>query len=136
VTRSTPRYQRQESEPTYDPPVFLTPLHDVTIQEFQRAHFEAKVVPVGDPSMIIKWYFNGTELSASSRINITYRFGFIALDILQCTVADSGVYTCRVGTERGSAESSAVLGVVGKIRSLANIFFIFKSSLFQVIIFF
>ena len=35
------------------------------MNEGQTAKFELKVGPVGDPSMIVEWYFNGTMIQAS-----------------------------------------------------------------------
>jgi hypothetical protein len=54
----------------------------------------------------------------SSRANVTYRFGFIALDLLGLMESDKGCYTCVVTSATGSAESSATLSVMGmnKIR--------------------
>ena len=49
----------------YSAPVFSTPLKDVTVNEGERSHFEAKVGPVGDPSMTVEWYCNGNIISAS-----------------------------------------------------------------------
>ncbi len=40
-------------------------LRDVAVAEGEQAHFEAKVGPVGDPSMVVEWYFNGTLIAAS-----------------------------------------------------------------------
>ena len=114
IERAHRQVIRTEEERVYDPPVFLTPLKDVTTVEGSRAHFEAKVHPVGDPTMRLDFYFNGKSLSASSRANITYRFGFIALDLLSLVVEDSGVFTCVVSSATGSAESSATLNVIGK----------------------
>jgi hypothetical protein len=43
-------------------------LRDVAVAEGERAHFEAKVGPVGDPSMVVEWYFNGTLIAASKAV--------------------------------------------------------------------
>ena len=40
-------------------------LRDVRVNEGERAHFEAKVGPVGDPSMVVEWYYNGNIITAS-----------------------------------------------------------------------
>lgn len=103
--------RHEEQERSYDPPVFLIPLKDMTQYENGRAHFEAKIHPVGDPTMRVDWYKDGKSLSMSARINTTYRFGFIALDILGLTDIDQGVYTCVISSATGSAESSATLHV-------------------------
>jgi titin len=104
--------QQMELERSYDPPVFLIPLRD-QLQQFEggRAHFEAKIHPVGDPTIQIQWFKDGQPLQMSSRANTTYRFGFLALDLLGLLDSDSGVYTCIVSSATGSAESSATLTV-------------------------
>lgn len=106
--------RREEPERSYDPPVFIIPLKDMTQYEGGRAHFEAKIHPVGDPTMKVDWYKDGKSLSMSARINTTYRFGFIALDILGLSDYDQGVYTCVISSATGSAESSASLLVQGR----------------------
>ena len=57
VERSRPQQTRQEQERTFEPPVFLTPLRDVKQVEGSRAHFEAKVHPVGDSTMRVRLTF-------------------------------------------------------------------------------
>ena len=42
-----------------------------------------------------------------SRVNTTCQFGFVSLDMLNTTVADSGEYTCVVSNEAGSVQSSS-----------------------------
>lgn len=101
--------RRDEPDRSYDPPVFIIPLKDMNTYEGGRAHFEAKIHPVGDPTMKVDWYKDGKPLSMSARINTTYRFGFIALDILGLSDFDQGVYTCVISSATGSAESSATL---------------------------
>ena len=49
----------------YSAPQFLTPLRDLTVNEGEKAHFDAKVGPVGDPSMKVEWFFNGQLITAS-----------------------------------------------------------------------
>ena len=49
-----------------------------------------------------------------SRATATFRFGFIALDLLSIIGQDSGEYVCRVTTATGIAESHAVLNVTQK----------------------
>ncbi|KAK8746938.1 hypothetical protein OTU49_016904 [Cherax quadricarinatus] len=100
----------EEEQPT-EPPKFTHPLRDIDIVEGTRAHFEAKVIPVGDATMNIEWLIDGKPISASSRATVTYRFGFVALDILNVINADSGVYTCRATNVKGQAETSANLRV-------------------------
>lgn len=43
----------------------MTQLKDLTLQEGEKAHFDAKVSPVGDPSLKVEWFFKGSPLTAS-----------------------------------------------------------------------
>ena len=43
----------------------MTPLNDLTIMEGEKAHLDAKVGPVGDPSIKVEWYCNGQTITAS-----------------------------------------------------------------------
>lgn len=80
--------------------------------------------------MRLDFYFNGKSLNASSRANITYRFGFIALDLLSLVTEDAGVFTCVVSSATGSAESSATLSVIRKLNlTLARAFFLITDTL-------
>lgn len=56
-----------------------------------------------------------------SRATATYRFGFVALDILNVINADAGVYTCRATNVMGQAETSANLRITGKISVLTDV---------------
>jgi len=58
---------------------------------------------------------NSLFLATGSRINETFSFGYVALDILQCTADDTGVYTCRAVNALGEAVTSASLAVHGKL---------------------
>ena len=46
----------------------MTPLNDLTIMEGEKAHLDAKVGPVGDPSIKVEWYCNGQAITASKLI--------------------------------------------------------------------
>ena len=66
VERTAQQQQRQEEESSrYGPPSFMTPLNDLTIMEGEKAHLDAKVAPVGDPSIKVEWYCNGQVITAS-----------------------------------------------------------------------
>lgn len=70
VDRAERKSRREEETVTYGPPIFLSPLTDVVINEGERARFEAKVQPVGDPSMTVEWFFNRAPIAASKRKTI------------------------------------------------------------------
>ena len=61
--------------------------------------------------MRVEWFIDGKPLAASSRVTVTYRFGYISLLLIGVIREDSGVYTCRVTNEAGYAESSAAMSV-------------------------
>ena len=66
VEQSAHKQQKLEVEESrYGPPSFTTPLNDLTIMEGEKAHLDAKVAPVGDPSIKVEWYCNGQTISAS-----------------------------------------------------------------------
>jgi titin len=67
----------------------------VEAPESTSAHFEATLIPVGDPDMEVVWYFNGEPLQPSSRIKTVYDFGYVVLDITGVTDYDEGTYECR-----------------------------------------
>ena len=65
------RQQQQKKEEVverFGAPSFLTPLRDQNINEGERIHFEAKISPLGDPSMKVEWYFNGAPIPASKKV--------------------------------------------------------------------
>ncbi|XP_014204704.1 titin [Copidosoma floridanum] len=111
VERTRPYVPPSEEERIYPPPRFIVPLRDCHQIEGGRIHLEARIEPVGDPTMRVEWYFNGRALSASSRATSIFRFGFIALDLISIIMEDSGEYVCSVVSSTGIAESRATLSV-------------------------
>ena len=66
VERSAAQQRRDVEESTrYPAPTFMTPLRDMTIVEGEKVHFDAKVAPVGDPTMKVEWFCNGKAIAAS-----------------------------------------------------------------------
>lgn len=65
VERQAQQQRKEENVTKYSAPAFMTPLKDVSVTEGERSHFEAKVGPVGDPSMIVEWFVNGNQITAS-----------------------------------------------------------------------
>lgn len=104
-----------ETEKAFEKPIFTQLLTGPSeIWEGQHAHFEARVVPVGDPSMRFEWYVNGQELKLGSRIKTTHDFGFVTLDIASTVTDDSGIYMCKAINNAGEAVSSTSTKVRGK----------------------
>ncbi|XP_014485703.1 PREDICTED: titin [Dinoponera quadriceps] len=114
VERAKPYLPPPEEDKIYPPPRFIIPLRDVHQIEGGRIHFEARIEPVGDPTMRVEWYVNGRALDASSRATSIFRFGFISLDLISIVIQDSGEYLCRVVSSTGVAESRATLSVTSR----------------------
>lgn len=56
-------HRKDEAERVFDKPIFTQILTGPSeLWEGQHAHFEARVVPVGDPTLRFEWYVNGVEL--------------------------------------------------------------------------
>ena len=85
--------------------------------EGQNAHFECRVVPVGDPSLRFEWYVNGVELKMGSRFRVTHDFGYVTLDMTSVIPEDSGVYMCKAVNNAGEAVSTTAM----KVRSRGSI---------------
>lgn len=107
-----------EPERAFEKPIFTQLLTGPTeIWEGSGAHFEARVVPVGDPSLRFEWFVNGKELQLGSRIKTTHDFGFVTLDITGAIPEDAGVYMCKAFNNAGEAVSSISM----KVRSKSGI---------------
>ena len=68
VERAKPHAPPSEEDRIYPPPRFIIPLRDCYQIEGGRIHFEARIEPVGDPTMRVEWYVNGRALNASKYI--------------------------------------------------------------------
>lgn len=62
VQRAKPQQPAPEADKVYPPPQFIIPLRDFTQYENGKVHFEARIEPVGDPTMQVNWYQNGRLL--------------------------------------------------------------------------
>ncbi|CAG2104737.1 unnamed protein product, partial [Medioppia subpectinata] len=106
------RYTVQEEVLTFQRPVFTTPLRNIdNVLEADAAHFEAKLIPVGDPTLEVQWYHNNTPLKTGSRFITMNDFGYVALDILQIQPEDAGVYTAHAVNSMGEAVTTATMRV-------------------------
>lgn len=54
-----------EEDRVYPPPQFIVPLRDMNQTEGGKVHFEARIEPVGDPTMRVEWFLNGRLVVAS-----------------------------------------------------------------------
>lgn len=97
---------------TTQAPVFTSTMRDMQVTEGTPAHFEAKLVPIGDPKLKVEWVKNGKPIQASNRISYLHDFGFVALDLKYTRPDDAGNYTCRAINELGEANITAKLNVL------------------------
>ena len=61
-----PRYQQPyvPDDIITQPPVFTQPIKDIHVAENQAAHFEARLIPVGDDKLKVEWLRNGVPIEA------------------------------------------------------------------------
>lgn len=96
-------------------PVFTQPLQNIdAILEGQTAHFECRLIPVGDPTLKVEWFRNEKPLETSSRITKVHDFGFVSLDITHVRDEDEGVYMCRASNPLGEAVTTASMHIKSK----------------------
>lgn len=99
-------------------PVFTQPLKNIdSIGEGQTAHFECRLIPVGDPTLKIEWFRNEKPLEDSSRITTTHDFGYVSMDITHVRDEDEGVYMCRASNPLGEAVTTASMKIKSKFSS-------------------
>lgn len=101
-------------EATFQAPVFTSPIKDQNLAENMPLHFEARLIPVGDPDLTVEWFRNGVPIQPANRISTMHDFGYVALDMKYVKPEDSGTYTCRATNKLGQAVTSAQLVVVCK----------------------
>lgn len=110
-------YKRPEIEEPYtrQRPVFTQPLQNIdNIIESQTAHFECRLIPVGDPTLKVEWFRNEKLVEDSSRITKVHDFGFVSLDITHVRDDDQGVYMCRASNPLGEAVTTASMKIKSK----------------------
>ena len=116
------RYGRTEdvvSTVATTPPKFMGPLKGTTkILEGQKAHFEVRLEPQSDSSMVVEWYFNGEVIMNANRISFYNDFGYVALDISDIRSADSGTYTVVARNSMGQDQAQASMVVEGELSLL------------------
>lgn len=71
VERAKPHLAPMEEDRVYGPPQFIVPLRDVNQMEGGKVHFEARIEPVGDPTMRVEWFLNG-NLIVASMLKLTF----------------------------------------------------------------
>ena len=108
--KTSSRVEQQE-ESTAQAPVFTSSPKSIEVMEGQKAHFEARIIPVSDPSLKLEWFLNGQPIKLGSRFREGHDFGFVSLDISHVLPEDGGQYSCRATNNLGQAVCSANLSV-------------------------
>ncbi|KAM4608731.1 titin-like [Polymixia lowei] len=92
-------------------PQFKKKLTSVRMKRFGPAHFECRLTPIGDPTMVVEWLHDGKPLAAANRLRMVNEFGYCSLDYEVAYARDSGVITCRATNKFGVDQTSATLVV-------------------------
>lgn len=103
------------SAETGQAPRFTTEFVNATIGEGEIAHFDASLIPLGDQSMKVEFFYNGKVLEASHRFKTVYSFGLVVLEIIGTKIEDTGEYICRATNNYGTAETKTQLTCVERL---------------------
>ncbi|KAM6978117.1 LOW QUALITY PROTEIN: titin-like [Tautogolabrus adspersus] len=90
-------------------PMFKKKLTSVRMKRIGPAHFECRLTPIGDPTMVVEWLHDGKPLAAANRLRMVNEFGYCSLDYEAAYSRDSGVVTCRATNKFGVDQTSATL---------------------------
>ncbi|NXA48856.1 TITIN protein, partial [Nothocercus julius] len=90
-------------------PFFKKKLTSLRLKQFGPAHFECRLTPIGDPTMVVEWLHDGKPLEAANRLRMINEFGYCSLDFGVAYPRDSGVITCRATNKYGTDHTSATL---------------------------
>ncbi|RVE57825.1 hypothetical protein OJAV_G00203040 [Oryzias javanicus] len=90
-------------------PLFKKKLTSIRMKRFGPAHFECRLTPIGDPTMVVEWLHDGKPLAAANRLRMVNEFGYCSLDYEAAYARDSGVITCRASNKFGVDQTSATL---------------------------
>ncbi|KAF5903363.1 titin-like isoform X4, partial [Clarias magur] len=90
-------------------PHFKKKLTSVRLKRFGPVHFECRLTPIGDPTMVVEWLHDGKPLEAANRLRMINEFGYCSLDYEVAYSRDSGVITCRATNKFGVDQTSATL---------------------------
>nr|XP_046259560.1 titin-like isoform X2 [Scatophagus argus] len=92
-------------------PQFKKKLTSVRMKRFGPVHFECRLTPIGDPTIVVEWLHDGKPLEAANRLHMINEFGYCSLDYEVAYARDSGVITCRATNKYGVDQTSATLVV-------------------------
>uniref|UniRef100_A0A8C4YIT5 Ig-like domain-containing protein n=1 Tax=Gopherus evgoodei TaxID=1825980 RepID=A0A8C4YIT5_9SAUR len=90
-------------------PFFKKKLTSLRLRHFGPAHFDCRLTPIGDPTMVVEWLHDGKPLEAANRLRMINEFGYCSLDYGVAYPRDSGVITCRASNKYGTDHTSATL---------------------------
>ncbi|XP_024059815.1 titin isoform X2 [Terrapene carolina triunguis] len=90
-------------------PFFKKKLTSLRLKCFGPAHFDCRLTPIGDPTMVVDWLHDGKPLEAANRLRMINEFGYCSLDYGVAYPRDSGVITCRASNKYGTDHTSATL---------------------------
>lgn len=94
-------------------PRIHTHLRDVTLAE---GHNVKLACTATGPEMSIRWLKDGVQVEKSPRLRILANEGFLSLEIINSTAADSGEYTCNFWNQNGEASTSAIVTIYEVIK--------------------
>uniref|UniRef100_S4RBA9 Ig-like domain-containing protein n=1 Tax=Petromyzon marinus TaxID=7757 RepID=S4RBA9_PETMA len=90
-------------------PLFKKKLTSVRLKQFGPVHFECRLTPIGDPTMVVEWLHDSKPLDAANRFRMVNEFGYCSLDYEVAYPRDSGIITCRATNKYGADQTSATL---------------------------
>ncbi|KRX97619.1 Titin [Trichinella pseudospiralis] len=102
-------------------PVLKNQLRDLTLREGSNLHLEVRVEPVNDPTMQVEWFVNGRPLLTGSRSQMTFDFGYVALDLKSLIAEDSGEYIVLIRNQHGEVTSRCTVAVEAKDSVLTEV---------------
>uniref|UniRef100_A0A3B4YAT3 Ig-like domain-containing protein n=1 Tax=Seriola lalandi dorsalis TaxID=1841481 RepID=A0A3B4YAT3_SERLL len=95
-----------------EPPVFVRKLEATKlVTSGDTARLECKVT--GSPVISLKWFKDEMEISSSPKYTMAVTDLIASLEMVDCTVGDSGDYVCVASSEAGSDRCSSTVTVKG-----------------------
>lgn len=92
--------------------MFVTKLEATKlITSADSVRLECKVA--GSPTITFKWFKDEMEISSSPKYTMAFTDLLASLEIVNCTVQDSGDYVCVASSEAGSDRCSSTVTVKG-----------------------